>query len=85
MAWGFFNKIKKGLKKAFNFAKNKVIKPVVDIAKKVAPIAAPIIDKFKPGLGTIINTGVGVADGVVNRGDPSVIADAIRSGKIRLK
>ncbi len=85
MAWGFFNKIKKGLKKAFNFAKNKVIKPVVDIAKKVTPIAAPIIDKFKPGLGTIINTGVDVADGVVNRGDPSVIADAIRSGKIRLK
>ena len=85
MAWGFFNKIKKGLKKAWNFAKNKVIKPIVNTAKKVTPFVAPIVDKFIPGAGTIANSVVQGVDSLVNKGDPTAIAEAIRSGKIRLK
>ena len=92
MAWGFFNKIKKGLKKAFNFAKdkivkpvvNKVVKPVLDIAKKAAPYAAPLADTFIPGSGAVINSVIDNTDRVVN-GDYNAIAEALRSGKIRLK
>ena len=92
MAWGFFNKIKKGLKKAFNFAKDKIVKPVVDkvvkpvlnVAKKAAPYAAPLANTFIPGSGAIINSVIDNTDKVVN-GDYSAIAEALRSGKIRLK
>lgn len=92
MAWGFFNKIKRGLKKAFNFAKdkivapvvNKVVKPVLDVAKKAAPYAAPLVNTFIPGSGAIINSVIDNTDKIVN-GDYSAIADALRSGKIRLK
>ena len=59
MAWGFWNKIKKGLKKAFNFTKNKIIKPAVDIAKKVVPFVAPTLDKIKQRTFTIFEqTGI---------------------------
>jgi len=85
MAWGFWNKIKKGLKKAFNFTKNKIIKPAVDIANKVVPFVAPTLDKIKPGLGKMINTGVDIADGIFNRGDTQNAMELLRSGKIRLK
>ena len=83
-AWGFFNKIKKGLKKAFNFAKDKIVKPIVNVAKKVAPVIAPAIDTIAPGGGAIFNHVVNGTDKALN-GDYSAIADALRSGKIRLK
>ena len=91
-SWGFFNKIKKGFKKVFNFAKDKiakpvvdkVVKPVLDVAKKAAPYAAPLANTFIPGSGAIINGLIDNTDKVVN-GDYSAIAEALRSGKIRLK
>ena len=39
MGWGIWNKIKQGLSKAWNWVKDKVVKPVVNFGKKViAPI-----------------------------------------------
>ena len=35
MAWGIFRKIARAFKKAGEWVKNKVVKPVVNIAKKV--------------------------------------------------
>ena len=35
MAWGLFKKIKNAFKKVTNFVKDKVIKPVVNTAKKI--------------------------------------------------
>ena len=95
MAWGIFNKIKRGIKKAFKFVKDKIVKPVVDvgkkvfkpvvdIGKKVLPIAAPIMDKFKPGLGMVAEGITHGADTLLN-GDIGGFAEALRSGKIRLK
>ena len=52
MAWGFFKKIRDGIKKAVSWVGNKVIKPVVNIAKK---IITP--DNIKKA----INTGVKLA------------------------
>lgn len=56
MAWGIFNKIKKGLKtfgdKVLNGAKwvnNNVLKPAL-------PIAGKIIDNFVPGASNVLNT-----------------------------
>lgn len=44
MAWGFFNKIKRGFKKGFNWVKNKLIKPILkkapDIMAQVGPMLA---------------------------------------------
>jgi len=87
MAWGFWNKIKKGMKKAWNFAKDKIIKPTVGIAKKIVPFVAPAIDKIKPGAGSAISTGVDVIDGIINRGDWSKAVDNvdILNKHIRLK
>lgn len=55
MAWGIFNKIKKGLKtfgdKVLNGAKwvnNNVLKPAL-------PIAGKIIDNFVPGASNVLN------------------------------
>ena len=56
MAWGFFNKIKNGLKKAFNFGKkavnfvqDKVLKPfkpaITTAVKTFVPGSAPFVDK----------------------------------------
>lgn len=61
MAWGIFNKIKKGfkkignvLKKGVNFVNEKVIKPFKPIIRQVA-------NSFVPGAGAIVDR---VADGV---------------------
>ena len=67
MAWGFFNKIKKGLKKAGKWIKDKVVKPVVNTAKTILPVAAPIIDTYIPGASSIANTVVNTADDIMNR------------------
>ena len=83
-AWGFFNKIKKGLKKAMTFVKDKVVKPLVSVAKKAGPIAGLVADTIAPGSGALLRGGIDAADKFVN-GDYSQIADALRSGKIRLK
>ena len=62
MAWGIFKKIKDGFKKVVGGIKkgvqllgNNVLKPIV---KPIADIAAPVVDKFLPGVGTAVKTGV---------------------------
>ena len=55
MAWGFFKKIKNAFKKAGDWVKNKVIKPVVNTAKKV----------FTPdNIKKIIDTGMKLAPAI---------------------
>ena len=61
MAWGIFNKIKKGfkkignvLKKGVNFLNEKVVQPLRPIIRQVA-------NRFAPGVGEIVD---GVADAV---------------------
>ena len=76
MSWGVWNKIKKGLTKAFNWTKDKIVKPAINVAKKVvAPIVSAkgkvlnmsgdILGKVMPGpLGQFAQTA-GKAWGVV--------------------
>ena len=55
MAWGIFKKIGEGLKKAYNWTKNHIVKPV---AKALAPIAKPaaaIAKTLIPGASGIID------------------------------
>ena len=54
MAWGLWNKIKQGFKKAGNFVKNKVLKPVVDtVIKPFKPIIGGAISAINPAAGAI--------------------------------
>ena len=61
MAWGIFQKIGQGLKKAFNWVKDKVVKPV---ARFLKPITKP--------LGTVVKTLIPGSSGVVD-----VVSDGI--------
>ena len=70
MAWGIFNKIKKGFKKigsvfkkGINFVNDKVIKPFKPIIKTAA-------NAFIPGAGSVIEAA---SDGLdaINKGDSS--------------
>ena len=73
MAWGLWNKIKNGFKKAVGWVKDKVIKPVVNnVVKPFKPIIAGVADKIKPGAGAVVNTVLGVAEKVSDEGFGSV-------------
>ena len=70
MAWGIFNKIKKGFKKigsvfkkGINFVNDKIIKPFKPIIKTAA-------NAFIPGAGSVIEAA---SDGLdaINKGDSS--------------
>ena len=70
MAWGIFNKIKKGFKKigsvfkkGINFVNDKIIKPFKPIIKTAA-------NAFIPGVGSVIEAA---SDGLdaINKGDSS--------------
>ena len=55
MAWGLFMKIKNALSKACQWVKNKVIKPVINTAKKV----------FTPeNIKKVIDTGIKLAPAI---------------------
>ena len=56
MAWGLWNKIKQGVKKAGNFAK-KVVKSVTDnVIKPFRPVIGAAATAFNPKAGMIANT-----------------------------
>ena len=77
MAWGIFNKIKQGLKKAWNFGK-KVVGKVVDGAKWVNE---KVVKPFKPMIKTAINTfipGAGAAVDVVSDGIEAVADGGVK-------
>ena len=70
-AWGIFQKIGRGLKKAFNWVKDKVVKPV---AKFLAPVAKPIASVVKtaiPGAAPIVNVAEKVVDKLSGSGSGS--------------
>lgn len=59
MAWGFFNKIKKGFRKVGKFFKDKVFKPLGRTVKKVGK---PILNagvKLAPVIGTAVGAYAG--------------------------
>ena len=67
MGWGFFKKIKNGLTKAFNWVKDKVVKPVINVGKKILGVgvkAAPAIAtaigaaKGNPEIGAMVGSAV---------------------------
>ena len=51
MAWGLWNKIKKGLKKAVNWVKNKIIKPVKN--KIVKPVWNKVVKPVTNVIGKV--------------------------------
>ena len=60
MAWGVFNKIKKGFKKAFKFIKDKIVSPLLkhapDIMSKYGPMLASM-----PGKAGVIGQAITTA------------------------
>ena len=64
MAWGLFKKIRDGIKKAAQWVKDKVIKPVINFGKKVlkSDTVKTVIDtgmKLAPAIGGAIASSQG--------------------------
>jgi hypothetical protein len=60
MAWGFFKKIGQGLSKAFNFVKDKVVKPAWNkVIKPAVKFAAPIVSKVAKGIAPMLGPEFG--------------------------
>ena len=67
MAWGLWNKIKQGIKKAAGWVKDKVLKPVVNtVVKPFKPIISTVANAVNPKVGALVNTGMNVAEKWVN-------------------
>ena len=69
MAWGFWNKIKKGFKKMGKVFKKiwdggkKVVKTVNDVViKPFKPIIKEGLNKWKPGAGNVVDIASGAVD-----------------------
>ncbi len=70
MGWGFWKKLKNGVKKAFNWVKDKIVKPVFNTAKNLLPAigaaVAPVVGA-PPQAGMAVGSIVkGVGDKVLN-------------------
>ena len=74
MAWGIFKKIGEGLKKAYNWTKNHIVKPV---AKALAPIAKPAAAIAK----TLIPGASGIID-IAEKGIEKLSGDGSRKNNI---
>ena len=89
MAWGIFKKIGQGLKKGFNWVKDKVIKPIEKVISPVAKAVAPVVGSFIPGAEKVINTGVDLVDRLAGNSVPNNIVGmnghGIQSRRIRMK
>ena len=68
MAWGIFKKIGDGLKKAFNWTKNKIVKPVAKIISPVAKPLAGVVKTLVPGAAPIVDFAEGVVDKISGSG-----------------
>ena len=71
MAWGIFQKIGQGLKKAFNWVNDKVVKPVANFLKPVIKPVASVVETLIPGSKPIVDV---VSDGIehiANSGRPA--------------
>ena len=79
MAWGLWNKIKNGFKKAAGWVKDKIVNPVID--KVVKPVVNNVIKPFKPiiqGAASAINPAAGAAIGKVMN-----IAESVSDGNFK--
>ena len=90
MAWGLWNKIKKGFQKVgkaigtgLRWVNDKIIKPVI---KPIAGVAAPIVNKFIPGAGAFIKpiTDV-VSDGIDAITGQQKVGDVVNKHKDTVK
>ena len=64
MAWGLFKKIRDGIKKAAQWVKDKIIKPVIDTGRKIlkSDTVKKVIDtgmKLAPAIGGAIASSQG--------------------------
>ena len=59
MAWGFFKKIKDAFKKAGKWVKDKIINPVVSIAKPILKTGLDVVSKAGTAIGGAIGTAKG--------------------------
>ena len=87
MAWGVFNKIKKGFKKIGNVFK-KGVNFLNDAVQTAAPIASAVANKILPGSGALINLASGALNALDNRnyGDAAQnVANFIQQGRIRTR
>ena len=73
MAWGLWNKIKNGFKKAAGWVKDKVIKPVVNtVIKPFKPVIQGVVSSINPTAGAIAGKVMDVAEKVSDEGFGSV-------------
>ena len=73
MAWGLWNKIKNGFKKAAGWVKDKVIKPVVNtVVKPFKPIISGVATAINPAVGAAVTTGMNIAEKISDEGFGSV-------------
>ena len=56
MSWGIWKKIKNGIQKGANWVKNKIIKPVIEVAK---PVVKTLANKVLPAVGGAIGAKFG--------------------------
>ena len=84
MAWGFWNKIKNGFKKAFNWVKDKIIKPVANVVKgawnKVVKPVANVVSNI-PGIEKLPGPAGAIAKGLKIAGKVSPIVDTFIGNK----
>ena len=73
MAWGLWNKIKNGFKKAAGWVKDKVIKPVVNnVVKPFKPIISAAASAINPTAGAIAGKVMDTVEKVSDEGFGSV-------------
>ena len=67
MAWGLWNKIKQGIRKAGGFVRDKIIKPVVNnVVKPFKPVIQAAANAINPKVGALVDTGMNMAEKWVN-------------------
>ena len=65
MAWGLWNKIKNGFKKAAGWVKDKLVKPVVNnVIKPFKPIIQGAASAINPAAGAAIGKVMNIAESV---------------------
>lgn len=62
MAWGIFKKIGDGLKTAFNWVKDKIVKPVAKFLSPVAKPLAGVVKTLIPGSAPIVDLAEGAVE-----------------------
>ena len=69
MAWGLWNKIKNGLRKAGGFIRDRIIKPVVNtVVKPFKPAITAAVTAFNPQVGAIAGKVLDTVEKVSDEG-----------------